>query len=508
MNKSLIGTHARLLGPAILGGLSGGALGNYLGDDSSAATLLGAGGGWLAGSAVGYPLAMNHLNRQSKKQHSNPQTKAIDKTELEAHYPELKKTSADKLYGSIKAEPKVIQKETPTYKALFKLLEQDKMFEKKSNDTSFIGRYLASKNLTHSIGVNKQRIMEEIDPDRKMQENQVLLDADSYKQQRAKGYDYMKPTLARQSAGPVWANALLGGVIGGGVGLARGMVRDDSPLGHAALGGGLGAASFAAHRLFNKYENNKVTEEDAQRMKTQQKDRSFISEFVPGLDLYDAYKAGKTKQANAKFKVETSELTDPADIDFDSASFKVNNVKKEHIAKTAPAFLDYLHVNKTDDPKKLDAEATSFTNTRAKALNDLWAKEKQKGFDYSEVGGSDHFVNDMYSHLAGAQPTNEMYLGGKLMMPPDLKSKINSHTVNIMDHTKSTKVLEEMANKKQQAKNWLMRLITFTPSTEKVFSTLSPAEQVKHVAKYTTSKDYVIPGEFSNPKHILSLIHI
>jgi hypothetical protein len=164
------------------------------------------------------------------------------------------------------------------------------------SDTSTFGRYLASKNLDVSIAQNKRQIMDEIDPDGALQESQTLLDLGSYKKQRQMGYDLMKKTLRRQSSGPVLSNALFYGVLGGAAGAARGALSGYTTgegLGpRVAIGGGVGLAAGALFgslgRLWNKYEEGKITEEDIARMKEQQKDRSLISDLVPGLDIYDA----------------------------------------------------------------------------------------------------------------------------------------------------------------------------------------------------------------------------
>lgn len=167
-----------------------------------------------------------------------------------------------------------------------------------ANDTSFIGRYLAAKNIDGSIAANKRQILDDIDPDGKMQEEQVLMDEKNYKLQRGKAYDYMPKTLKRQSSGPVWGNALVGGLLGAGIGAFRGAARMPDEPGKGALigtgiGGIAGGIAGAGSRLMHRYEANKITPEDIARMKEQQKDRSFLGEFIPGHDLYDAYKAGR-----------------------------------------------------------------------------------------------------------------------------------------------------------------------------------------------------------------------
>lgn len=159
-----------------------------------------------------------------------------------------------------------------------------------SDDTSFLGRYLAAKNVPNSIMVNKRQILDDIDPYGKMQESQVFMDEKSYKDQRAKAYDYMPQTLKRQSSGPVWGNALFGGLAGGVIGGVRGGIEGEPLLG-AGIGAGAGALVGGLGRLFNKYEANKISPQDIALMKNQQKDRSFLGEFLPFHDIYDAYNA-------------------------------------------------------------------------------------------------------------------------------------------------------------------------------------------------------------------------
>lgn len=165
----------------------------------------------------------------------------------------------------------------------------------KTADTSFLGRYLAAGNVPVSIMANKRQILDDIDPDGKMQEGQVFMDERNYKAQRAKAYDYMPQTLRRQSSGPIWSNALLGAIPGALVGGVRGYKGDGegfSWLG-AGVGAGVGGLLGGASRAFNKYEAAKITPEDIALMKKQQKDRSFLGEFVPFHDMYDAYNAKK-----------------------------------------------------------------------------------------------------------------------------------------------------------------------------------------------------------------------
>ena len=170
-----------------------------------------------------------------------------------------------------------------------------------NQDSSFIGRYLAAKNIPGSIMANKRQIMDDIDPTGEQQEKDFFHSGQSFRKQREKAYDYLRPTLKRESAGTYGKNALIYGLLGSLVGAASGANASISTQGRIGLGegAGLGAGAGAlagaglgvAGRAFNKYEQRKVTPEDVSRMKTKQKDRGFLSEFMPGRDIWDAAKA-------------------------------------------------------------------------------------------------------------------------------------------------------------------------------------------------------------------------
>lgn len=159
--------------------------------------------------------------------------------------------------------------------------------------SSFIGRYLAARNVVPSIMANKRQIMDDIDPNQDIQNNQVMLSSDQYKQQREKAYEYMPQSLKRQSSGPMWKNLAAGGLLGGGLGAAYGGVLNENDPGLGALVGGgagalLGASSMGLGRLWNKFEQDTIRPEDIAAMKARQKDRGMLSDLVPFRDVYDA----------------------------------------------------------------------------------------------------------------------------------------------------------------------------------------------------------------------------
>jgi hypothetical protein len=171
---------------------------------------------------------------------------------------------------------------------------------KSAGDSSFLGRYLAAGNLDSSILANKQRIMEQIDSTGEYQDNNLILNEDLYKKQRELGYDYLKPYLKRQSAGSPGKAAILSALLGSLLVGGRAALSDLSRKGevdpvNAALGAGagglLGGIVGGGGRMFNRYESNKVTDEDVRRMKAKQKNHSFLGSLIPLRNTYDAITA-------------------------------------------------------------------------------------------------------------------------------------------------------------------------------------------------------------------------
>lgn len=160
-------------------------------------------------------------------------------------------------------------------------------------DSSFLGRYLASKEYTNSVMANKRQIMDDIDPTGEKQEKDMFMFGQPYKDQRQKAYDYLPQTLKRYGAGPIWKNLLLGGGLGGGFGALIGALNNHSdPAQGAGIGALIGAPAGAAlqglDRVINKYEQRKITPEDIKRIKQQQLNKGFLADLVPGRDIYDA----------------------------------------------------------------------------------------------------------------------------------------------------------------------------------------------------------------------------
>jgi hypothetical protein len=134
--------------------------------------------------------------------------------------------------------------------------------------------------------------MKELDPTGKYQDENLILGADEFKKQRELAYKHMRNTMKRESAGPYWSNALLGGLAGGvGGAFAGGARTDGDPLG-VAIGSGIGALGGATAgtlaRLASKIKQDVVTDDDIAEMKKRQKDRGRLSELMPFRDVYDA----------------------------------------------------------------------------------------------------------------------------------------------------------------------------------------------------------------------------
>lgn len=171
----------------------------------------------------------------------------------------------------------------------------------------FLGRYLAAGDVPSSIVANKQRIMEQMDPDGSYAQNNLLLNGDMIRRQRELGYDHLRDYEDRASAGGYGANALAGGVVGGALGGAAGlgMMAAGGANGHEALGLGTAGAGIGATLalLARAWQKNKalhlIGDEDISAMKEQQRDRGFGSEFVPGRDIYDAYHAKAASAAGS-----------------------------------------------------------------------------------------------------------------------------------------------------------------------------------------------------------------
>lgn len=167
--------------------------------------------------------------------------------------------------------------------------------EGKKQDSSFIGRYLAANNVMDSVLANRTQILEDIDPSGERQEKDIFVLGNQFKKQREKGYDYLPKTLRRHDRGSVLKNILLHGVLGAGTGAAVGYLKAPRYVempSSIAFGAGVGAlaggATGAIHKLFNNYKLNKITPQDIALMREKQKDRGFLSEFVPGRDVWDA----------------------------------------------------------------------------------------------------------------------------------------------------------------------------------------------------------------------------
>jgi hypothetical protein len=165
----------------------------------------------------------------------------------------------------------------------------------KTADTSWLGRYLAAGQVPRSTMNNKVKILEDLDPTGELQNQRLILSSDELKKQRELAYDYMRKHLDRSTAGGYGANIALGallGAFGGGIGGLQAAGPNPVALAGvgagALLGGGLGALGHA----MGKYTKNKITDEDIARMKAEQKDRSFVSDFMPFRDVLDATRAG------------------------------------------------------------------------------------------------------------------------------------------------------------------------------------------------------------------------
>ena len=167
----------------------------------------------------------------------------------------------------------------------------------KQADTSWLGRYLASGQVYPSVMANKLKILNELDPTGKLQTERVLLSSDELKKQRELAYDHMRNTLDRSYAGSASTNALLGAALLGTVGAVEGGMMGGGTGALAGLGiGGLGGAALGAgSHLYGRWRANKITDEDIARMKSEQKDRSFISDLVPFRNVLDATRAGGAK---------------------------------------------------------------------------------------------------------------------------------------------------------------------------------------------------------------------
>jgi hypothetical protein len=171
----------------------------------------------------------------------------------------------------------------------------------KEADSSWLGRYLAAGEVPNSILQNKAVILNQLDPEGKSQNENLFMSSDDYKKQRELAYGHLRNTLKRSTAAGPGKNFLLGGTIGGLLGAGEGALIGgsayDNPLGGAAVGGlagGLTLGSLAAlGNVIGKMKEKKITDEDIERMQTQQKDHSFSAELMPFRNMIDAYKAGK-----------------------------------------------------------------------------------------------------------------------------------------------------------------------------------------------------------------------
>lgn len=170
----------------------------------------------------------------------------------------------------------------------------------KSAESSWLGRYLAADTVTPSMLLNKAVILNQMDPEGKLQEENLFLTPEQYKKQRELAYGHVRNTLKRSTAAGPGKNFLFGGALGGLLGAGEGAVlggMNDHPLAGAAIGGltgGLTLGSLSAlGNVLGKMKERKVTDEDIERMREHQKDNSFSSEFIPFKNMIDAYRAGK-----------------------------------------------------------------------------------------------------------------------------------------------------------------------------------------------------------------------
>lgn len=162
---------------------------------------------------------------------------------------------------------------------------------KEARDTSFLGRYLASGQVTPSILANKSVIMHKLDPTGKYQDENMFMTPEMYKKQRELAYDHMRNTMLRESAGTYGKNALVGGIMGGLTGGAIAGLKQESPLIGAGIGAGGGALLGLLGRGLSKAKQKMITDDDIALMKKQQKNHGMLSDLIPFRDVVDAANA-------------------------------------------------------------------------------------------------------------------------------------------------------------------------------------------------------------------------
>ena len=159
-----------------------------------------------------------------------------------------------------------------------------------AEDSTFLGRYLASRVVPAAIMANKHKIMQELDPDGSYVRDHILLSSDMMNKQRAMAYDSVPDIKGRMTGGSYGKNALLGSILGGLLGTAIGAARgaDAGGIGVAGLGGAAaGGLALTANHALSNYTARKVNEQDIARMKAKQRDIGY-ADLIPGRDLFDA----------------------------------------------------------------------------------------------------------------------------------------------------------------------------------------------------------------------------
>jgi hypothetical protein len=185
--------------------------------------------------------------------------------------------------------------------------EATELTKQAADNSSFLGRYMASGLVSPSLRADSPyvplEIKRKLDPSGKLQDERLFYTPDEIKKQRQLNYDMIPEQLKRRTAGGLLPNMLIGAGAGGlYAALRHSLVRSalgaqapsDPAPGYAAaagIGAGVGALSTALYKLITKHKQNNITPEDIKRMKIQQKDRGYASEFVPFRNVYDAINA-------------------------------------------------------------------------------------------------------------------------------------------------------------------------------------------------------------------------
>jgi hypothetical protein len=164
----------------------------------------------------------------------------------------------------------------------------------KEAESSFLGRYLASKQELPSMMSQDSAIMDELDPEGTYRKENLFFTPDMVKQRRDLAYKRMRKHLQGQDVGSTLQHALLGGAIGGLGGAAGGHLTG-AGLRNSAIAAGLGATvgggAAALARMLQKKLLSQITDEDIERMQAQRKDKGLFRGAVPFSDIYDAAKS-------------------------------------------------------------------------------------------------------------------------------------------------------------------------------------------------------------------------